>query len=174
MRPFERLLSTTAVAVLAAVSALASIHAQSAPGNSNSGDAHAIRAARSAQNRAIVTGDLDRVASFWTEDVTIRRALGQDVHGPAAYRELFAADKHDASSLVYQRELTRIEVSAHFPLAFETGRWTGHLGGVTGPVVIGGPYSAQWVKRADKWLIRSEVYVATTCAGVGCTYAAAP
>jgi ketosteroid isomerase-like protein len=174
MPPFERFLFTAAVALLAAVSAPAAIHGQAVGGKSTAADARAIREARSAQNRAIVAGDVDRVASFWTEDVTIRRALGQDVHGSAAYRELFTADKHDASSLVYQRELTAVEVSGHFPLAFETGRWTGHLGGAGGPVVIGGPYSAQWVKRDGHWLIRSEVYVATTCAGVGCKYLAAP
>lgn len=137
-------------------------------------DARAIRAARSAQNRAIVAGDVDRIASFWTGDVTIRRALGQDVHGAAEYRQLFAQDKQGDSRLVYQREPTAVEVSAHFPLAFETGKWVGHLGGASGAVVIGGPYSAQWVKRAGRWLIRSEVYVAMTCAGSGCKYVAAP
>jgi ketosteroid isomerase-like protein len=138
------------------------------------GDERAIRDARAAQNQAIVAGDVDRVASFWTEDVTIRRALGQDVHGRAAYRALFAADNHNDSSLVYQRQPASVEVSGHFPLAFETGKWVGHLGGVKGPVVIGGPYSAQWVRRDGKWLIRAEVYVAMTCAGPGCKYVAAP
>ena len=38
--------------------------------------------------------------------------------------------------------------------------WEGHLDTITGPVVIGGRYSAQWVKRGDRWLIRSEVFVA--------------
>ena len=78
------------------------------------------------------------------------------------------------SSLVYQRDPESVEVSANFPLAFESGRWAGHLGGANGPVVIGGPYSAQWVKRDGRWLIRSEVFVAMTCAGVGCGYAAVP
>ena len=41
-------------------------------------------------------------------------------------------------------------------------------------VVIGGRYSAQWVKRGDQWLIRSEVFVALTCSGVGCDSAAVP
>ena len=45
---------------------------------------------------------------------------------------------------------------------------------VSGPVVIGGRFSAQWVKRDGKWLIRSEVFVALSCAGVGCAAAALP
>jgi hypothetical protein len=48
------------------------------------------------------------------------------------------------------------------------------VGSISGPVVIGGSYSAQWVKRADKWLIRSEVFVALTGAGAGLQMKAAP
>jgi hypothetical protein len=40
--------------------------------------------------------------------------------------------------------------------------------------VIEGRYSAQWLKRADKWLIRSEVFVALTGTGPGLQMKAAP
>jgi ketosteroid isomerase-like protein len=137
-------------------------------------DERAIRDARAAQNRAIAEGDADRAATFWTEDVTIRRALGQDVRGRVAYRQLIAPAGNRDSTLVYQREPTSVEVSDHFPLAFETGAWVGHLGGVGGPAVIGGRYSAQWVKRDGSWLIRSEVFAALSCSGAGCRYVAVP
>ena len=148
-------------------------------GRSSSGAAHpveerAIRAARAEQNAAMEAGNADLAATWWTEDVTIRRALGQDVHGRAAYRQMLLPSGNRDSSLVYQRDAGFVEVSTRFPLAFESGRWAGHLGGANGPVVIGGPYSAQWVKREGRWLIRSEVFVAMTCAGVGCRYAAVP
>jgi ketosteroid isomerase-like protein len=154
--------------------ALASASGQAGPAPSQATDERAIRQARAAQNRAIAGGDADRAASFWTEDVTIRRALGQDVRGRDAYRQLIVPAGNRDSSLVYQREATDIEVSNHFPLAFETGTWTGHLGAVAGPAVIGGRYSAQWVKRDGSWLIRSEVFVALSCSGVGCGYRAVP
>ena len=83
-------------------------------------DVPAVRAARLAQNRAIAAGDADRVAEFWTEDVEIRRALGQLIVGRNAYRELFAADNGRDSALIYQREPTRIEVSPQWPLAYES------------------------------------------------------
>lgn len=133
----------------------------------NSPDAAKIRASRLAQNRAIVAHDVERVSAFWTDDVTLRRGLGHAVDGRAAYRKLFEAPQTD-SSLVYQRAPSSIEVSKQWPLAFETGTWTGRLGGPKGPVVISGKYSAQWVKRDTSWLIRSEVFVALKCAGVGC------
>ena len=137
-------------------------------------DQQAIRAARTAQNKAIAAGDLDRVASFWTEDVTVRRALGQPLSGRDAARQALEPPPPSAARLIYQRLTRDVEVSRTWPLAFETGTWEGHLGTITGATVIGGRYSAQWVKRGDRWLIRSEVFVALTCSGVGCESVAIP
>jgi ketosteroid isomerase-like protein len=137
-------------------------------------DQGAVRAARTAQNEAIASGDLDRVASFWTDDVTVRRALGQPLSGREAARKALEPPAAPASHLIYQRLTKDVEVSAKWPLAFESGAWEGHQSTLRGPVVIGGRYSAQWVKRGDRWLIRSEVFVALTCAGAGCDAAAVP
>ncbi len=137
-------------------------------------DQQAIRIARTVQNRAIASGDLDRAATFWTEDVTVRRALGQPLSGREAARKALERPPAPAARLIYQRLTKEIEVSPRWPLAFETGTWEGHLGTLAGAVVIGGRYSAQWVKRGDQWLIRSEVFVALTCSGVGCEAAAVP
>ncbi len=139
-----------------------------------SADEAAIRGARAAQNAAIAVGDVDRAAGYWTEDVEIRRGLGQLIVGRDAYRQLVTPNGNRDSALVYQREPTAVVVSAKWPLAYESGTWAGHLGGANGPVTISGQYSAQWVKRADRWLIRGEVFVALACAGVGCAYTAAP
>jgi ketosteroid isomerase-like protein len=120
-----------------------------------------IKQARLAQNAAIVSHDMEAIASYWTDDVTICRGLGLQLAGKKAYRRLFEGDDPTSKDvIIYVRIPTGIETSANWPLAFETGTWTGHLGNVKGPTVIQGRYSAQWVKRADQWLIRSEVYVA--------------
>ncbi len=164
----------TLAALLATACAHVSVQRSGeSPGN-HSGDERAIRAARMTQNGAMAAHNADLAATFWTEDVTIRRALGQDVHGRDAYKQLVLPAGNRDSSLVYQRDATSIEVSDHFPLAFESGTWVGHLGRLDGPVVIGGRYSAQWVKRGDSWLIRSEVFVALSCASAGCGYQAVP
>jgi ketosteroid isomerase-like protein len=139
-----------------------------------SSDQTAIRAARTAQNAAIAAGDLDRVAAFWTEDVTVRRALGQALSGRAAARQALEPAAASASRLIYQRFTKDVEVSTHWPLAFETGTWEGRLGTVAGPAVIAGRFSAQWVKRGGQWLIRSEVFTALSCSGVGCESVAVP
>jgi uncharacterized protein (TIGR02246 family) len=137
-------------------------------------DAAAIRAARVAQNAAIASGDLARVASFWTEDVTVRRALGQPLSGRESARKALEPPAAPAPHLVYQRLTKDVEVSRKWPLAFETGTWEGHQGTLGGPVVIGGKYSAQWVKRDGRWLIRSEVFVALPCRDAGCDAVAVP
>jgi len=140
-------------------------------------DAHAVRAARAAQNAAIVAGDLDAVMSFWTEDITVRRALGGPVAGRAAARVAFEPPVGAAAStprILYQRIPNEVEVGTTWPLAFESGEWEGRDGTRDGPVIIGGRYSAQWVKRDGRWLIRSEVFVALTCSGVGCSLVAVP
>ncbi len=137
-------------------------------------EADAIREARATQTAAIASGDLDRVATYWTDDVTIRRALGQAVEGAAAARKIFATDGHGGAALIYQRRSVEIDVSETWPLAYEAGLWSGHLGSVATPEIIGGRYSAQWVRRDGRWLIRSEVFVALTCRADGCGLAAVP
>ncbi|MBS1186524.1 MAG: nuclear transport factor 2 family protein [Burkholderiaceae bacterium] len=125
-------------------------------------DANQIRAARAAQTAAIASGDFEAVPAFWTKDITVRRALGQAVNG---MEQALAALKPDGdASLVYQREAVSVEVSSHWPLAFEQGRWSGHPGNAQTAPVIGGRYAAQWVKQDGRWLIRSEIFVALTCA----------
>jgi ketosteroid isomerase-like protein len=138
------------------------------------GDPAAIRAARAEQNLAIAAGDLDRAASFWTDDVTVRRALGLPLAGREEARKALEPPAAPALRLIYQRRTKDVEVSPTWPLAFETGTWEGRLATVRGPSVIGGRYSAQWVRRGDRWLIRSEVFVALTCSAVGCESAAVP
>ena len=61
------------------------------------------------------------------------------------------------TALVYDRTTTGVTVSDHWPLAFETGTWVARRRG-RGPALITGQYSAQWVKRDGKWLIRGEVF----------------
>jgi ketosteroid isomerase-like protein len=129
-----------------------------------------IRAARAEQNAAIAARDLDRVASFWFADVQVTAGLGFAFHGREFYRRAFALD----SVITYRRDPENVVVSSHWPLAVETGTWTGRLKDVSGPPAISGRYSAQWVKLEGRWLIRSELFVALNCAGSACAWPARP
>jgi ketosteroid isomerase-like protein len=138
-----------------------------------SADADAVKAARAAQTRALAENDLDRVVSYWTPDITIRRAMGQSVTGAEAARKVLEPSA-SGPTVVYQREATFVEVSVNWPLAYEEGVWSAHMGSASAPAILGGRYSAQWVKRDGKWLIRSEVFVSLTCADNGCKFPALP
>jgi ketosteroid isomerase-like protein len=129
-------------------------------------EAAAVGSARAAQNAAIAAHDLDRAATFWTEDVVIRSGLGRVVQSRASYRAAMAAD----TETVFRREPERVDVSDNerWPLAFESGTWTGKSAR-DGHVLIRGRYAAHWIKRNGRWLIRSEVFVALGCGYGGCS-----
>jgi ketosteroid isomerase-like protein len=124
-----------------------------------------IRAARLAQNAAIAAHDLDSAATFWTPQVLVTAGLGTTLQGREAYKAAFS---HDAG-FRYERTPTSIAVSANWPLASEQGTWAGHREGVQGPV-IQGQYTAMWVKGGGRWRIRSELFVALTCASHACAW----
>jgi ketosteroid isomerase-like protein len=159
--------------VLASLSiVLVASSAQSQPASATP-DAALISAARKSQNAAMAAGDVDLAATWWTEDVAIRRGLGASVNGLAAYKAILERAPVSDTALVYDRKTTDVTVSDHWPLAFETGTWIARRGG-KGPALITGQYSAQWVKRDGKWLIRGEVFVALKCSGQGCDSKAVP
>lgn len=142
------------------------------PPTDTSSDAEAIRVARAQQTAALAAGDYDRVARFWTEDVTIRRALGHALTGAEEARRALAPGGGTGPHIVYQRRAVAVCVSTQWPLAFEDGVWSGHRQSAAAPPIISGRYAAQWVKRDGSWLIRSEVFVALECEGEGCALTA--
>jgi ketosteroid isomerase-like protein len=163
---------------VAALSAPALVLAQSGGVDVKAEEA-VVRAARITQTQALAKDDLDTVVKYWTPDITIRRALGQPVDSAVAARKLLepapgSNPAANANRIVYQRVPVSVDVSPNWPLAYEEGRWSGHIGSVDNKSVIGGRYSAQWVKRDGLWLIRSEVFVALTCADAGCKSVAVP
>lgn len=138
-------------------------------------DETAIRDARRVQTQALARNDLDTVVKYWDPAITIRRALGHPVEGAAAARKLLEpTSPPPATPIIYQRESTSVAVSGNWPLAYEEGRWSGHVGTADAKPILSGKYAAQWVKRNGQWLIRSEVFVALDCADAGCKAAALP
>ena len=148
-------------------------YGQTIPQQSLVNDAEMVRQARLDQNYAMAIGDIEAAASFWTEDVTLRRGLGASIIGKDAYRALLDPSPNE-NGLIYVREPDLIDISPHWPLGFESGRWTARRGSLDGPIAITGRYSAQWVKRDGYWLIRSEVFVALMCTDLTSSWPALP
>lgn len=141
---------TAAVSLALALLANLSL-AQSAP-SATAADEAAIREARKLQTEALARDDLDTVVRYWTPDITIRRALGQPVDGAAAARKLLepTPGANPATRVIFQREAVSVQASANWPLAYEEGRWSGHVGSISNKPIFSGRYSAQWVKRDGK------------------------
>ncbi len=129
-------------------------------------EAGEIRSARTAQNAAIRAGDIDRVATFWTEDIVVLAGLGARVQGIDALKRAFASD----GRIVYERLPSDVQLSAGWSLAWETGTWTGKDRTANDATLITGRYSAQWVKTGDRWKIHSELFVADLCFGAACAW----
>jgi ketosteroid isomerase-like protein len=148
----------------------------SAQSNNPSLDETKIKESRQLQTQALAKNDLDTVAKYWDPAITIRRALGHPVEGAQAARKLLepSGNQNAATAIVYQREATSVTVSSNWPLAYEEGKWSGHVGSVNATPIFSGKYAAQWVKRDGVWLIRAEVFVAIDCADAGCKAAALP
>ena len=128
--------------------------------NDQGSDELEIRTARATQTKAMADRDLD--------------TLGHAVNGRSEYRGMLLSAGSDRNPIIYQRVAVTVEVSRRWPLAYEEGKWSGHIGDVDAPPAMAGRYAAQWVKRDGRWLIRSEVFVALTCDGDGCSYEALP
>jgi len=124
-----------------------------------------VRAARLAQNAVLATHQMDSAASFWANDVVITAGLGRVLRGKASYSQAFSAD----SGMVYVRTPASVEIASPWQSAWEQGRWVGRRG-LHGPVLIHGRYAAQWQRVGDRWLIRSEIFVALGCSGAACRW----
>jgi hypothetical protein len=70
------------------VAALSSVFAMSRLQAQATADAALIRGARKAQTAAMAVGDVERAATWWTDDIAIRRGLGVPVSGLAAYKAI--------------------------------------------------------------------------------------
>lgn len=131
-------------------------------------DAEQIRNSRADYNDAIANHDVSRIISFLDTEYQITTSLGELSRGieaeAAAWREMFASREN----VLYVRSPGSVEVSEDYPLAAETGTWTGAWSTDQGPVRTGGRYAAMWRKLDGAWKVRSELFVALYCEGAGC------
>lgn len=113
--------------------------------NSTASDEAKIKESRRLQTQALAKNDFDTVVKYWDPAITIRRALGQPIDGAQAARKLLepSPNQNLATAIVYQREATSVTVSSNWPLAYEEGRWSGHVGSADSKPIFAGKYAAQ-------------------------------
>ncbi len=128
-----------------------------------------IRSLRHQSNAAIARHDVDGVLSLLDVEYQITTGSGSLGHGRAGERDAWTAEFARASDLMYVRAPDSIEVSTSGVRAAETGTWTGSWSTPTGLRKSGGRYAAHWRLVDGSWRIRSELFVALTCEGPGCS-----
>jgi len=127
-----------------------------------------VRAAREASNAAFAARDVDRIASFWTENVSITAGSGTAAIGRNVWREAIAAQFERYPDVLYVRMPDAVNVSDVAPLASEHGTWRGSWSTENGPVVSAGDYQAMWRRGPEGWRLRSQLFVTLSCEGSGC------
>ena len=133
--------------------------------NEAAADEREIRATRDASNRAIAAHDADVLAASWMDTFHIVTSTSEQRAGREANRQAFRQQFAARPDVVYVRQPSTVTVFGPWKVASERGTWTGRWTETDGRVEIGGDYLAQWRKVGERWLLQSEVFVPTTCAG---------
>ena len=122
----------------------------------------AILAAREATNEALARRDASGLAAYLAADYHIVTALNTQRDGREAsvrsWAEMFESDPAAA----YRRTPGEIHVHEELGLAQEHGRWSGTMTTPGGVITIGGVYAAKWVRTAEGWQLRAEIYTPLT------------
>jgi ketosteroid isomerase-like protein len=131
-------------------------------------DAETIRELRAQSNAAIARHDAAAVGSFLSEDFVITISTGAIERSRDEHIQSFAAHFEEFPDVVYVRTPSSIQLSDAYPIAIESGEWTGTRTIERGRYENGGRYTAAWRKTDGGWKIYSELYVGLYCDGPGC------
>jgi uncharacterized protein (TIGR02246 family) len=128
-------------------------------------DVSAIKAARTASNRAIAAHDLDSFLPMFADDAVFTWSNGSHAIGKKELASFFARDFADPKFDRYVRTPDQVSVSDRRVRASERGTWIALKQGTR----YGGDYLAHWMKVADRWRVVGELYVKLYCSGPLCT-----
>ncbi len=124
-----------------------------------------IRARRAGSNAAIAGKDVQRLASFWTDDVNTTSSMGRQLCGKAANVAFYTEMMTGRPDTFYLRSPTQVQVMTEWNVALEYGDWYGTWTGAAGMVRVEGRYMAQWRRIEPLWCIHGELYVPTGFTG---------
>jgi hypothetical protein len=120
-------------------------------------DVDAIRAGRAASNAAIAGRKWPALRELFVPDAhLIAGNVGSLIMSTSAAAPGF---------LTYVRTPSTIRVSDARDRASERGEWVGNWRKPDGLAKLGGEYQATWVRTAEGWRIKNEVFVTLSCTG---------
>ncbi|WP_439106105.1 nuclear transport factor 2 family protein [Congregibacter sp.] len=122
--------------------------------------------ARTAFNHAIRDDDLDAMARIFDDNLVLVTGSDSDVYlGRDRQLEIWRSDVSDPNRLRYVRETTAVEMSPLYPIAMESGLWTGSA---PGGDEVGGQFTAKWRCDDGQWRLEAEIFMTTRCSNSLC------
>ncbi len=138
------------------ISSLTSLQAQ----NTRLVEKHAIKAIRQQSNEAYQRYDLDAIAACWHDDIVILPASGTLLQGIEMIKNYLSNAYLKTPDIYFFRKTKKLKLSDEGTLAWETGTWRSYRPKTPDASTFRGEYVAIWEKRAGKWKMRSQVFMA--------------
>ena len=114
---------------------------------------------RKASNEAIVSGDLDAIASFWERDILISTGAGTLLAGSEEVKAYLAGVFAKTPDIVFVRMTKNIQENLETQMAWEEGEWKAYLKSKQEEIIASGKYAAAWTKTGEAWKIKSQLFV---------------
>jgi len=114
---------------------------------------------RKASNDAIVSGDLDEIASFWEKDILISTGAGTLLAGSEQVKAYLTQVFEKTPDIVFVRMTKDIQENLETEMAWEEGEWKGYLKSKPEEILASGKYAAAWAKNGQDWKIKSQLFV---------------
>jgi ketosteroid isomerase-like protein len=131
---------------------------------SNSEHVAHIRLQRQRYNAAISKRNVDEICAFFTQDYHVITARGLQSHGIEEQHKRWSAVFAEDPVVIYRRNTKGIRLSEETGAAQEHGYWAGKYLFNQNVTLLGGVYSAKWLKQANGlWLVQAEIFTMLKC-----------
>lgn len=123
-----------------------------------------IRLQRQRYNEAISKRNVDEICTFFTQDYHVITARGLQSHGIEEQRKRWNIVFAEDPVVIYRRNTKGIRLSEESGAAQERGYWAGKYLINQNVTLLGGVYSAKWLKQSNGlWLVQAEIFTMLRC-----------
>lgn len=118
-----------------------------------------IRIERQRYNEAISRRNVDEICSFFTQDYHVVTARGLQSYGIEEQHKRWSAVFAEDPVVIYRRNTKGIRLIEQSGSAQEHGYWAGKYLFNQEVTLVGGVYSAKWLKQPNGlWLVQAEIF----------------
>lgn len=122
-------------------------------------DVALIKAARQASNHAMAKNDMVALSSHFMDNIIVITGSGVSMISKDTVAAKLRRQLEQSADVNFRLIPADILIGDKGDLAFETGKWLGAKKIDPKQKIVGGNYSAMWMKRDGIWKLRSELFV---------------